>query len=347
MAIDIYSTLSQLKAIELLPKEYTFLYDMFAADMGTVENDEAIYDYKKGGKAMAPFVHNGTGGVLMEREPWQTKRIGFCTIAPERNVTVPDISGRAFGEAIFGAMTPEQRSKKMLAKDLIDMRAAIQRRREWMVRQVLLTGKLEIFRYTNEGRDLKTTMVADYGFTNNYTATTRWNQTGAKIDSDMHAIMDMVQEGLGTVEAMVMAPDVAEAMIENDKYFKTFDGLNVKMGEINTKYRGQGVRFLGYNSDGVEMYSFAGKFVDDDGQLKSIIPSGTIIAGGSSILKGVHGPVTQVEETGPNAAHKTYISKEVPLRYGTIDGNAVKNRLTSRPTIVPFNVDAWAVAKVL
>lgn len=37
----------------------------------------------------------------------------------------------------------------------------------------------------------------------------------------------------------------------------------------------------------------------------------------------------------------------MPLRYGTIDGNAIKNRITSRPTIVPENVDGWVVANVL
>ena len=347
MPLDIYSTRSQLKALELLPQEHTFLYDMFCADMGTVENDKAIYDFRKGSRAMAPFVQPGTGGVVMERDGFQTREIGFCCIAPERIITMPDITNRAFGEDVLGAMTPEQRAKKMLAQDLMDMRKAIQRRREWMAMKVILDGKLNIFRYTNEGRELNTTLYADYGFTNVFTATTKWNQAGATIDADMHAIMDMVQEGLGTVEVMVMAPDVADAMVANDKYFKTFDGLNVKMGEINTKYRGQGVRFLGYNSDGVEMYSFAGKYIDDDGLLKPILPSGKIIAGSRGMLKAIHGPVTQVEEPGMNAAHKTYIKKEVPLRYGSIDGNAVKNRLTSCPTIVPFNVDGWAIANVL
>jgi len=71
------------------------------------------------------------------------------------------------------------------------------------------------------------------------------------------------------------------------------------------------------------------------------------IIGGSGLIKMPHGPVTQVEEPGPNARHKTYIKKEVPLRYGSVESNAVKNRLTSRPTAVPFNVDAWVVGHVL
>lgn len=347
MPIDIYSTRAQLAAIELMPREYSFLYDTFCADMGAVEDDEAIYDYRKGGIEMAPFVVPGTGGVIMGRTGYETRQIGFATIAPERVIDNNDLKGRSFGENVLGAMTPQQREKKMLAKDLTEMRRAIQRRREWMGREVLLSGKLSIFRYTNSGRDKETTMIADYRFTNNFTPGTPWGDVGAKIDSDMQKIYDIVYDGLGVVDVIVMAPDVADAMKTNSKYMEQLDNRNMNIGEINTRYRGQGVRFLGYNSDGVEMYSLSGKFMDDNGQMQPILPSGTLIAGGKGILKVPHGPVTQVEESGATAQHKTYIKKEVPLRYGDINNNAVMNRLTSRPTVVPFNVDAWAVAHVL
>lgn len=344
--MDIYSTAAQLAAIELMPPEYSFLYDTFCADMGAVEDDRAIYDFRKGTREMAPIVHKGTGGVLMEREGFQTREIGFCTIAPERIVDMADITGRSFGEKVLGAMTPEQRSKKMLAQDIKDMRAAIQRRREWMARQVLLTGKLEVFQYVNEGREKTASLVADYGFTNKFTPTTAWNATGATIDDDMRSIYDMVYEGCGQVDIIVMAPDVANILLSNSDYMKRMDILNAKMGEINTRYRGQGVRFIGYNSDGVEMYSLAGKFVDDDGDTKAILPAGTLIAGGRGILKAPHGPVTQMEGSGNAAKHVTYIKKEVPKRIAPEGADAIKNRLTSRPTIVPFNVDAWVVADV-
>lgn len=345
--MDIYSTRAQLAAIDLMEREYSFFYDTFCADMGAVEDVKAIYDFRKGERMMAPVVTDGVGGLLMERTGYETREIGFCTIAPERVITNPDLQGRAFGEKILGAMTPAQREKKMLAQDLTDMRRAIQRRREYMARQVVLNGKLQLFRYTNEGRDKETTKLADYQFTNHFTPETKWSDPGAKIDHDMRTAFDMVYDGLGVMEKIVMAPDAAEAMLENSNYMKKFDGRNIDMGKINTRYRGQGVRFLGWNSDGVEMYSYSGKFRDDDGKTYPQMPSGTVIAGGSGILKCLHGPVTQVEENGPNAKHITYVKKEVPLRYGSIDGNAIKNRLTSRPTIVPFNVDAWVVMHVL
>ena len=345
--MDIYSTRAQLKALELMPREYSFLYDTFCQDMGVVEDDRAIYDFRKGQDQMAPVVTEGTGGVLMGRTGYETREIGFCTVAPERIITIQDIKGRMFGEDILGAMTPEERERKVLVRDLQDMRKAIQLRREHMARQVLLTGNLEVFRYTNEGRDKETTKLANYGFTNRFTPTNAWNTASADIMSDMHTIYDMVYDGLGNVEIMVMAPDVYKTIRENSKYMVDFDRKNELAGEIQTRYAGSGVRVLGWNDDGVLMVSLSGTYLDDDGLRKPILPSGTLICGGKGILKAVHGPVTQVESTGMDSRHKTYIKKEVPLRYGSVDGNSIKNRLTSCPTIVPFNVDAWVVADVL
>ncbi|MBR3503711.1 MAG: major capsid protein [Clostridia bacterium] len=345
--MDIYSTRAQLAAIELLPREYSALFDFFCRDAGTVEDEKAIWDFRKGSRRMAPTVRPGAGGVLMDRDGYETREIGFCCVAPERIIEDSNLKGRMFGERVLGAMTPQERERKMMAKDLVDMRKAIQRRYEWMVRQVILTGRLSVFNYTNEGRGIEASMIADYGFTNNYVPQTKWDQAGAKIDADMRSIFDLVYDGLGYVDRIFMAPDVADAMIDNSKYIKQFDGRNIDMGKINTQYRGSGIRFIGWNSDGVEMYSMSGTFIDDDGTAKAVIPSGTLIAGSADMLKMYFGPVTQVEETGMNAQHKTYIKKQVPLRYGSIDGNSIKNRLTSCPTVVPENVDGWCVATVL
>lgn len=343
--MDLFSTLAQLPAVEQLPQENNFFYDMFVTNGGTVEDDEAIYDVRKGIRRIAPVVHPGVGGVLMDRDGFDVRRIGFARVAPERIVTNQDIVTRAFGEKVFGAKTPAQRAKEMYVKDLMDMHKAIHNRRVHMARQVAMNGMLQMFEYTNEGRSLKTTKYADYGFTNKYTPTDRWNTAGAKIEYDMEKMVDIVCEGLGQVDVIIVSPDVKDAMLNNSGYMKQFDMRNVDMGEIRQKYKGQGIRFIGFNADGVEMYSCAGKFIDDDGAEKPMIPAGTLIAGQRGILTCYHGPVTQVEKA--DGEHVTYIKEEVPLRYSSVESNAVKNRITSCPTIVPKNVDGWIVAKVL
>ena len=78
--MDIYSTRAQLAAIDLMPREYSVLYDFFGHDAGTVEDDKAIYDYRKGSRRMAPTVHPGTGGVLMDRDGFEripTSKAGY------------------------------------------------------------------------------------------------------------------------------------------------------------------------------------------------------------------------------------------------------------------------------
>lgn len=346
--LDIYSTMAQLAAIEQMPKESTFLWDVFVKEEGVVEEEKAIYDYRKGALQMAPVVHKNTGGVVMGRTGYETREFDFCCIAPERVIEAHQLKSRFFGEKVLGSMNATQREKKMLAQDLVDMRKAIQRRREWMARQLLLTGKLEIFKYTDEGRDKTATMHADFGFTQNFTPDTNWGTTGAKINDDLKKITDLVcDEGMGDVDIILMAPDVASAMESDELFMKQLDNRRMAMGEIKNIYRGMGLRYVGQTSDGKDMYSLSAKFVDDDGLLKPFIPSGKLIAGSHGMLKCIHGPVIQVEDEGAAAQHKAYVKREVPLRYGSINSNAIKNRLTSCPALMPYNVDGWCVATVL
>jgi hypothetical protein len=347
MAFDMYSTAAQLAAIEQLPREYNFLLDEFVQDRGAVEDDRAIYDYRKGDRVMAPMIHENTGDVPMPRDSFVTQEFVFPTIAPSRVIEVAQLKSRSFGEAVYGSKTPEQRAREMLARDLMDMRAAITRRKEWMVRQILLTGKMEVFTYTKEGRNKYATKYADYGFTNNYTPQTPWNQAGSDPDYDMQKMFDLVYNGNGFVDTVLVDPKTANVLKNNDKFMKQLDIRNYHVGELNPNYIGAGVRRVGVNSDGVEILSYAGTYVDDDGVTKPNLPDGTVICLSKKLLSGFYGPVTQVEDVGINAEPKTYIAAEVPLRWGSIDDNSIKNRLISRPTFVPFNVDAWAVASVL
>ena len=344
---DIYSTRAQLRAIDLMPNEASFLFDTFCRDGGMVEDEKAIFDTRKGGKPMAPFVHRYSGGIVMDRDSYETKEIGFSTIAPERVIKVSELNKRMFGEAVLGAMTPEQRARKMQAADLVDMRKAIQHRREWMVRQLLTTGKQEIFEYSDEGLSKKPNLLADFNFTNNYVPAALWSGTDAKIDYDLRKMFELVYEGLGQIDTFVMASDVYEAALANSTLLNKLDKDKVDIGEFKTRYMGQGVRYLGCNTDGVDMYCDFGTFINDKGAVEKVIPDGTLIGGSRGMFEVKHGPITQVEEPGMNAQARTYVKKEVPLRYGSINSNAIKNRLTSRPIILPDNIDGFVVAKVL
>ena len=310
---NLFSTAVMLKAVEQMPRIYTFLSDTFAQDGENCEDENAMYDYRRGNETgLAPFVVPGTGGVAINREGYEMRQIKFSTLAPERVLTLEDVSTRQFGEAVLGAKTPEQRSKEVVARDLKQLRAMVQNSRNWMVREVLLNGKLEIH-------------------------------------YDMEKAVDIGYDGLGDVDIMVMGAGVFEAMMANSDFCKTLDMDRVYMDEIRTKYQGQGVRYRGTNSDGVKMISYNGHFLDFDRKQKAHIPAGWILMGSSSNkpLKVMHGPISEFIGQDETASLKTYIKKEVPFRKGGASTDSITTRLVSRPSVVPDNVGAWCIMKVL
>jgi hypothetical protein len=347
---NLFSTAVMLKAVEQMPRVYTFLSDTFAKEDGLCEDNEAMYDYRRGEETgLAPFVVPGTGGVAVNRDGFEMRKVAFSTLAPEMVLTLDDVSTRQFGETVLGAKTPEQRSKEVLARDLKKLRVMVQNSRNWMVREVLLNGKLAIRRYTKEGREAEASLLADFGFTNIYTPATKWDQAGAKIHYDMEAAFDLVYNGLGQVDILVLGAGVFEAMMANSDYCKTLDMDHVYMDEIRTKYAGQGIRYRGTNSDGVAMVSYNGHFRDFNRNQVPSIPAGWILAGSKSTppLRIKHGPINEVVGQDETAQIKTYIAKEVPFRKGGASADSITTRLVSRPTIIPENVGAWCLMKVL
>lgn len=348
--LDMFKTTTMLKAVEQMPRVYTFLSDTFAKDGGVIEDDHAVYDYRRGNEiGLAPFVVPRTGGVPVNRDKFEMKQVQFAELAPELPLTMDDISSRQFGEQLIGGKTPEQRSKEILAKDLKTLRIMVQNSRNWMVREVLLTGKLAIRRYTKNGREKEASLIADFDFRNTYIPDTLWNQSGAKIGYDMEKAFDLVYDGLGMVDILVMGAGVFEAMMANSDYCKTLDMDRVYMDEIRTHYAGQGVRYRGTNSDGVKMVSYNGHFTDFDRKSVPSIPAGWILAGSSATkpLRIDHGLITEFIGQDETARVKSYAAKEVPFRKGGSGSDSISTRLVSKPTVVPENIGAWCLMKVL
>lgn len=343
MKIDINETMIQLKAVELMKRPSGFLFDTFCEDQGVLRDEKAVWDFKKGTAVMSPFVHKDTGGVMMARDSFESKYIVFPTLAPELSIEKINYETRSFGEVLIGDKTPAERANAQKAQDLATLMDMNQLRREWMVRQLLLYGKLDIREYLNNGRSVRTNIVADYSFTNNYTPASKWDQPDSDPDYDMEAAYDLVATGMGMVDIIIMAPDVKRALVNHASFMKKFDFRNANFGQISTAYRKEGLRYIGTNADGVDMLSLHGTFKNDNDVDEAMIPAGTVIVGSSKIMKMVHGPVTLLE----GKEYRTYLAKDVPQVITDERNNAMIQRLTSRPMMIPFNVDAWAIMKVL
>lgn len=342
--MGLYDTKTMLTAIEQTKPAFTFLRDVFFSETETLLTEKAEVDVKKGKRKMAPFVSPRVGGKVLTREGFSTFQIKTPKIAPERIITIDDINKRTLGENVYSAKTPAERSRIILANDLIELDDSITRREEWMCAKILTEGYIDV---SDDGAVFK----VDYNFTNTKKlgSDKKWNATNyAKGVNPYKDLKDWRQEiikasGINP-DICIIADDVLEAFLESPDVQKKLDLRRLSIGSIEPTYQGQGITFVGkFPELGLEMYTYTEYYIDDDDVEKAMIPSGKVLMGSKGMGKRYYGAVTQLE----NGQFMTYEGIRVP-KYITDDKNDIeKLRLSSRPLPAPKDSDSWLIADVL
>ena len=347
MADILFDIVAQIRAIEQMDPVRTFLTELFTKDEGAIMAEDAIFDFRKGDEILAPFVVPHAGGKVVGRGTFDTKGISFPSIAPELPIDYLDYGTRMFGERIMGGMTPEQRQRRRLAEDFVTLRRRIQNTREFMAAQLLFTGRLDIMEYTNDGDTVVASKYIDCQFENFFTPVTKWDQPGADIVDDCLRMFDIVMDGQGSVEIGIMDTETRSAMMSNDRFLKLLDVRNLDVGSIAPGMPRDAVQYVGtILKNGVDLFVYSGSYREQiGGPKKRYVPQGKILFGPKKNLRMIHGPVVQVEKDGEEP--KIYAKKEVPFRHSTAGGTVMKQRLTSRPIMIPENVSAWVVGNVM
>lgn len=338
-AINIYETRTMMQAINLMKPTYTFLRDTFFSNFDTYITEKVDVDIKKGKRKMAPFVAPRIGGKIIERQGFETRSLSTPKIAPERVLTIDDVTKRAMGEAIYSTRTPEQRARELLANDLIELDDTITRREEWMCREILFTGKILM---TGEGFEQQ----VDYSFTNKETlsGTDLWtSETSNPIEYMKECRREVIQKTGKAPDICVMASDVVNTFVSHPKVKEKLDILRLNIGNIEPSIKSPALTYVGRISElGMEIYTYDEWYLDDSDNEQPMIPEGTILMGSKGMNKRLYGAVTQIE----GEEFVTYEGIRVPKSWIDKDNEVRKLRVTSRPLPVPDDVDAWWVAKV-
>lgn len=345
MTINIYETRTMMKAINLIKPARTFLKDSFFGLPDTFLTEKVDVDVKKGKRKMAPFVAPRVGGIVVQRDGYETKTISTPKIAPERILTVDDITKRSLGENVYSTKSPEERVRELLATDLIELDDHIVRREEWMCRELLLNGKILIVEQTDNGKEIE--KQVDFNFTNKVvlSGTDLWtNETSDPIE-DLKVWKKAIVKKTGkNPDTIIMADDVINVFLNHPKVKGLFNTLNMKFGVIEPSIKVDGTTFYGKLPEiGVEIYTYDEWFLDDEGTETEMIPSGTVIMLSKNTGKTAYGAVTQMEKD----EFITIEGARVPKQYADNKNEVKVLRLTSRPVPVPDDVDSWYVATVL
>lgn len=339
-----YTTRELMEAISIALPYNNFLSRTFFPGSKTHIAEKIEVDVKKGRRRMAPFVAPRRGGKIMTREGYSTNIIQTPKLAPETILTEDDISKRAFGENVYSRDTPEQRSDKLLAEDMNNLQESIERRKEWMARQVIMEGGFDVVD-EEEGLDVH----VDYGFTNKEVLTGDDMWSSDKSDPDgllLEKRLEILKSSGSCPNMMIGDAKTIRLYLNNPRVQKNADILNMKDARIEPRIIDDNLTFYGrISSLDMDIYSYDEWFVNDEtGKEEPMIPYGTIILASSNGIGLWHyGSVTQVE---PGVGFQTYEAEIVPKH--TIDekNDIEMLRETSRPLPVPDDVDSWAVLVV-
>ncbi len=337
-----YTTREMIEAIDQTPPVRSFFQRTFFPGEQTHLTEKVEFDVRKGKRIMAPFVSPRKGGKVITRQGFKTNQFTTPKIAPERVLTVDDVSKRAIGENVYSKKTPDEREDELLAKDFTDLEESIDRRKEWMCRQILYEGKLDV-QDEEEGVDVQ----IDFGFTNivvlggdeQWTLKTvdplpLFSRLRKKIIKDTGRAPDMA----------IFSSDVIKDFIKNESVMKSMDVLNMKNVVIEPRVVDPALTFYGRISElDMDIYTYDEWFLNDQGKEESMVPSGTVLlAHSDGEGQFEYGLVTQMEEK----KFCSYEGKLVPKVWADENSEVKKARLTSRPLPRPFDVESWAVIYV-
>ncbi|MDR3280947.1 MAG: major capsid protein [Synergistaceae bacterium] len=343
--ISIDETRTMIEAVIETPPLPTFLRrTFFGGGNKTYLTEQIDFDYKKGNLAMAPFVAPKVGGIPMEREGFETRTLSIPKIAPERVITVENLKNRSMGEAIYSSKTPAQRAVELQAEDYDYLDNAISLREEWMARQLLINGKIDISGEVNSGNVVD--FSVDYRFTNkeSLTGDDLWTNPAAKPLQQFVAWRKEIVENCGIdPNVLIMRSDTAMMLVDHPNFLKYYDTMRYNFGTIEPYIKEPLVTFYGRLPQvGADIYAYDASFLDPvTKEMTPFIPDNTVLFA-STTARGRfdYGAVTFLT-VGEN--FMTVAATRVPQVFIDTDSSVKTLRLTARPLPMPLNVDGWAV----
>lgn len=346
---DIYTPRTLGRLIQRMPPVRTFFRDTFFRKRETFPTKSVEVDFKKGGRALAPFVHPKIGGKTVPNRGYQTKSYTPVLLGPNKVTTVDDLLERAAGENPYSGKKPADRAVQKLADDLKELNEMIVRREEWMAVNTIFTGQIPII---GEGLD----EVIDFEFENEekiVTAALKWSADTSDPLADIERWHTKVQKnGFVNCNICIMAADVVNAFVNHPKVKSVLDIRAYDLAVIKPRQLPNGVTYIGtIHKLGLDIYQYNEWYLDDwtnpaAPEEKPLVPDGALAllsTGADYSIK--YGGITLIPEEG-----KKFITVEgdkVPQTWVERRPDRRFLQINSKPLTVPHEVNSWFVAHVL
>ena len=354
MPFNFYDTHTLLRSVQQLVPVRSFLRDRYFPTNDATDifsTTDVLVEYKDGSKKLAPFVAPRKGGVTILRNGYTMERYTPPFVAPKHMLTIDDLTKRGFGEALYSQLTPEQRQQVLLLKDADEMGEFITRREEAMAAEMLLTNGCVMKHIADdvaEGDEMEIRFYTGEVNPAQFEPATPWGSVDADIIADLGVMARMLtSKGLRASE-LVCSPDVADAIVNNEKVQQLLDNRRYELGEVKPEELPAGavvMARLNVNGRIISVISYDETYTDDEGNDQLYIPSGKCILTAPAAGRTLYGAVNQVEQK--DGQFHTYTGKRVPKYLSSAENNSRSLTVTSCPLLIPNNKNAWITASVL
>ena len=349
--MDIYSTHYMLAAVREIPLEHTFFKNRYfptdqASDVfGT---SKVLADYKQASQKIAPFVVPRIGSLPVGRDGYSTSELEPANISIAIPLTIDPLEKRGFGESLLSALTPADRAKYFLMEDLTTLSGMISRAEELLAVKTMIDNGCVMRHLTDKDGVYEDVEAKFYDGANNpalFTPANTWTHSTKSGDAwtpgswyaDMCAMVKMLTDKGRPAREFVVAPNVADFLMNDGWFLSLLDNRSVDMGVIAPETLTEDVYSIG-------RFNFRGRvlpilvndatYLDASGNDTAYVPAGTVICSAPNCGRGLYGAVTH-----------TYAGTRVPQHISTVRPPANETQMTARPLFVPLRANPWSVAK--
>ncbi|AIF81422.1 capsid protein of prophage [endosymbiont of Acanthamoeba sp. UWC8] len=342
--MDIFSTFVLNRTVEHLERPASFLLNSFFGSIQTEESEEIHFDIDKSKPRLAPFVSPLIAGKVVANEGFMTKSFKPAYVKDKRRFDANAPLKRSIGETIGGSLPAGRRLEAAISRALHNQLENLTRREEVMAAEALCKGKITV-----TGEDYPTVEVdfqRDEALTIILTGTTRWSNDNVNVLEDIEDWAALIQEKSGAVARTIIMDPKAWRLFKNKPIVKEM--LDIRRGtnsslSITPIVRGQGAekaRYGGAIGD-FDFYVYNDVYVDDSGEIKTLLPPNTVIIASREQIEGTrcYG-VIQDEKAGYRAQHyftKSWVEEDPAVRWLLMQ---------SAPLLVPYRPNASFCATV-
>jgi hypothetical protein len=173
-----YDTNTLLGVYDGLPQQDPFLLDLLCKNVALFDTSEIDFDQLTTELVLAPFVSPFVAGKTNTMAGTKLKKFKPAYVKPKDAIDPARVLTRMPGEPIGGKMSAGERRQAIVASIILDQKQRILRTQEWMLAQILKTGKVIV-----AGEDYPSVEV-DFGRAAGNTIVlaggARWDQTATR-----------------------------------------------------------------------------------------------------------------------------------------------------------------------